>query len=68
MTQPRPTIQPTVHGHVVGRSMLPTGKCQISLAIFAGPVGTYRQCSEPAKPQRDLLATLGLLASSASPH
>jgi hypothetical protein len=35
---------------------------QISLATFAGPAGSYRQCSELTKPQRDLLAALGVPA------
>lgn len=33
---------------------------QISLATFAGPARTYRQCSELTKPQRDLLSALDL--------
>jgi hypothetical protein len=35
---------------------------QISLATFAGPTGTYRQCSELTKPQRDLLTALDVPA------
>jgi hypothetical protein len=35
---------------------------QISLATFAGPAGTYRQCSELTKPQRDILAALDVPA------
>jgi Transposase DDE domain len=34
----------------------------IQLATFTGPAGTYRQCSELTKPQRDVLTALALPA------
>jgi hypothetical protein len=41
---------------------LRTELSRIQAATFTGPAGTYRQCSELTKPQRDILTALGIPA------